>query len=104
MCFPGKGKTCMPSVRQLVDHLVAARSIPIRCGPCLNIKNTTNTYAADNNNKNYIENSTFHLKNSINPAVNICSDKNYNFNNIFPKNLENNINMIVDSTNDSIMQ
>lgn len=38
MCFPGYSKTCMPTVRQIVDCLVAARPMPIRCGPCLSAK------------------------------------------------------------------
>nr|XP_034179631.1 nicotinamide/nicotinic acid mononucleotide adenylyltransferase 1 isoform X5 [Osmia lignaria] len=33
-------KTCMPTVRQIVDCLVAARPMPIRCGPCLTAKRT----------------------------------------------------------------
>ncbi|KAK1136979.1 hypothetical protein K0M31_001507 [Melipona bicolor] len=40
MCFPGYSKTCMPTVRQIIDCLVAARPMPIRCGPCLTAKRT----------------------------------------------------------------
>ncbi|XP_076295840.1 uncharacterized protein LOC143216561 [Lasioglossum baleicum] len=50
MCFPGYSKTCMPTVRQIVDCLVAARPMPIRCGPCLTAKRSnTATNNRDSN-------------------------------------------------------
>lgn len=57
MCFPGYSKTCMPTVRQIVDCLVAARPMPIRCGSCLTAKNNLN-HATTNSCKNNVSNNS----------------------------------------------
>ncbi|XP_048514717.1 nicotinamide/nicotinic acid mononucleotide adenylyltransferase 3 isoform X3 [Athalia rosae] len=69
------GKTCMPSVRQLVDHLVAARSIPIRCGPCLTI-NVTNKTNNINNNNNNNNNNKKKINNNNNNNLHASRNKN----------------------------
>ncbi|KAG7190252.1 hypothetical protein KM043_006371 [Ampulex compressa] len=63
MCFPGYSKTCMPTVRQIVDCLVAARPMPIRCGPCLTAKSTnhaTNNRSSSSANRIPVGRGAFH--------------------------------------------
>lgn len=69
MCFPGYSKTCMPTVRQIVDCLVAARPMPIRCGPCLTAKRSnTATNNRDSNASSRVSSTA--NSNNINSYIN----------------------------------
>jgi len=67
MCFPGFYKTCMPTVRQIVHCLVAARPIRV-CGPRL--------FSAINPSR-VINNSNQDISVAIN-SINNCSNNNNN--------------------------
>lgn len=100
MCFPGYSKTCMPTVRQIIDCLVAARPMPIRCGPCLTAKcsntatnnrdsNGVSSTANSNNIDNYINNNknlhayeniqSFSIRENIPIGCAINRDQNFCF-------------------------
>ncbi|XP_031844789.2 nicotinamide/nicotinic acid mononucleotide adenylyltransferase 1 isoform X3 [Nomia melanderi] len=62
-------KTCMPTVRQIVDCLVAARPMPIRCGPCLTAKRSnTATNNRDSNAASRVSSTA--NSNNINSYIN----------------------------------
>lgn len=100
MCFPGYSKTCMPTVRQIIDCLVAARPMPIRCGPCLTAKcsntatnnrdsngvsstaNSNNIDSYINNNKNlhaYENIQSFSIRENVPIGRTINRDQNFHF-------------------------
>ncbi|XP_018394791.1 PREDICTED: uncharacterized protein LOC108773471 [Cyphomyrmex costatus] len=77
VCFPGYNKTCMPTIRQIVDCLIATH--PIRaCGPrlllsAINSNPATNDFnqdtsmVASNNNSNNNNESVESYQSTRNP-------------------------------------
>ncbi|KAF7414286.1 hypothetical protein HZH68_002775 [Vespula germanica] len=82
MCFPGYSKTCMPTVRQMIVDCLAARPLPIRCGPCLTAKSTNN--ATNNRSSNGA--------NCVSSTANSNISNSYIINNINKNNNNNNNN------------